>query len=227
MPRKFVSPNLHKAIINIGKKIGIGQSDFNITKVRSAELIEGKNVFHGVFKKKPGVSRISVATTQSIYRSLKKLGLPVPEFSRALSILNKRKVKHPEIFAENLERKYGKLYDCHKKGSPIFLRKLNLKKDSELINNLAKDLATMHRNGIIPNYIDFWHFYKIGDWKLSNRGTWDRVIIDFDKMFRIPKKEIEYSEFIEKNLKHISRNMKKDVWKEFFRIYLNEMGKLL
>ncbi|MFA5763629.1 MAG: lipopolysaccharide kinase InaA family protein [archaeon] len=228
MPRRFDSPNLHKSKIKILGFLGKGQ-DHNHSEVHKAKVIEKthdkKLGFQAVRKYRPMESRRSLASQQSIYRNLKHLGLPVPRFSRTMLEtigFNKRMI----IIAENLEKKHGKLYDCHERGNPIFLRKLSIKKDQKLIESLAKDLATMHRAGIIPKHIDFWHFYRTGNWSFFRRGSWDRVIVDFDKMFRIPKKEIEHSEDVERNLKNISHNMSSKTWKEFHKIYIKEMGYL-
>jgi hypothetical protein len=230
MPRRFQSPNLHKAKVRVLEFLGNGQDLNFVSEVHRAQVTEkthnGKIDFQAVRKHRPNTTRKQIAYQQSIYRTLKQLKLPVPKFSQTMIEQvghNKRTV----IIAEDMENKCGKLYDCHKKGNPVFLKKLRLNKDKKLIIALAKDLATMHRAGIAPNHIDFWHFYKTGNWNLFSRGSWDRVIVDFDKIYRISKKQIDHDETIKETLQSTSHNMKVNVWQEFHRTYLKEMGLLI
>jgi hypothetical protein len=230
MPRRFQSPNLHKAKVRVLDFLGKGQDPNYTSEVCRAEVVEkthdGKLVFQSVRKHRPHESRNHIAHHQSIYRTLRKLKLPVPKFSRTM-LEQLGDHKKTVIIAEDLTKRYGKLEDCHKLGNPVFLKKLRLNKDRKLITNLAKDLATMHLAGIVPKYIDFWHFYQVGNWNLFGRGSWDRVIVDFDKMYRIPKKQITHDKFIGDTLRSTSQNMNVKVWQAFHKIYLKETGQLI
>lgn len=60
--------------------------------------------------------------------------------------------------------------------TPTFLKDLTVKNDSQLIKDLAKDLATIVDLGLSTPYFDFHGFYKRKD------GSWKRVIMDVNNM---------------------------------------------
>jgi hypothetical protein len=222
MPRKKESPNLLKSKIKIGRIIGIGQS-LTKTVVRSAKIVErinGKKVkFYGIKKTNDKFDRKQIVVQQRVYRLLKKAGLPVPNFSRTHTINKNRFFGGTNIYMENVQKRCGKLFDCHNFGNPVFFKKFSAKKDSKLIKDLARDLATIHNLGITTSFVDFWHFYKIQG-GLFKKNTWGRVIIDFDKFDleknRSHQDRIEREYKILTDIKHFSNE---EVFKLFYQEY--------
>jgi hypothetical protein len=172
----------------------------------------------------PSINQI--ANEQRVYRLLKKIGLPVPVFSRAMLKKTRRdKSSQISLIIEDVRQRVGKLYDCHKSGDPIFLSKLKVNKDYNLIKDLAQDLAKIHSNGLTTEFVDFWHFYRVGKWSLFKRGSWGRIFIDFNKLYfernigqtktKQNKKEV---------LQSIKDNMRKETWKLFYQEYKNAIN---
>ncbi len=221
MTRQYRSPQIKRSQINKGQFIGKGQHPTTFRRVYATEVYESGRKFQTVCKT-PGFFFGPSETSRIIqnYRKIKMLGLPVPAFVRSLrEEVEGADVPKISLIAEDVRKRVGKIYDCHKDGAPVFLQKLRVKKDPQLIKALAQDLATLHNNDIIPFEIDFWHFYKIGKWRFWKRGTWERIIVDFNKFSRF-KAKTDLSEMAEANLKVISHYMRADVWKKFHEEYL-------
>jgi hypothetical protein len=180
MPQRHKPPILTGARIRKGATVGKGQkrSSLPVKEV----LVRGKKLFKGIiknFNKESHDPRYSptdlVLQGQKAWQAFHKAGLPVPEISKV--DLRKNSPHYLHLFAEDLRKKHGKLYDCHTVGRPTFFSNFSFPKDKTLIENLANDLATIHSIGFFPGNVDFWNFYKKGN-------TWGRVIIDFDNFKR-------------------------------------------
>ncbi len=115
--------------------------------------------------------RERIINAKKAYAAFKRAALPVPSFF----VPRLRYFSAPEsILMENLTKRFGKIFPINpmkNNTDPIFLKKLLIKKDSVLIKDLAKDLATIFNLGFVPYAMDFWMFYKKGN-------SYDRVISD-------------------------------------------------
>jgi hypothetical protein len=66
----------------------------------------------------------------------------------------------------------------HGHSEPYFLRKLSVRKNSELIQGLARDLAAVANSGLSTNYFDLHGFYKRRD------GSFTRIVMDVNHLHR-------------------------------------------
>jgi len=217
MVRKFKDPQLFRSTIRSGRIVGKGQSERERRFAYEAQVTERERTYNAVRKVSVITfpSRTQLAQEQRVYRILKCLGLPVPEFSRVRAEEISKGVDFPRlsIIAEDVRHKYGRIYDCHKSGNPKFLRKLRVGKDNKLIKQLAQDLALIYSNNIRSQFVDFWHFYKISRGRFK-RPTWGRVYVDFN-FFDIDRSRESQLHYLAKNRLDIKRNMRKAVWKLF------------
>jgi hypothetical protein len=223
MVRKIIRPRprINSTEIKIGEPIGRGQR-IEKTIVNSAKVIEktGKKRRFNAAAKIPSKimghdsTRKRLAESQSAYRKLRNVGLPVPDFSVVSTKSRTSKGKLNEhyltTFMENMQRRYGKIYDGHTQGRPTFLSKLCRSKNRGLIKALGEDLAKIHSLGLSCNHLDFWHFYK------TQSGSFNRIILDFES-FRILKDK----KIIQRNLRNNILDAKKNFGKEEFQIFMD------
>ena len=189
-------------------------------QVHAVKIVEGEREFHAA-RKLPmfpheGANRSELARHQRTWRTFKKLGLPVPEFSAVYSRRPKSKKegrKYLSTFMENMTKKHGPLKETHQLGDPLELNTLTVKKDSKLIKNLAKDLATIHNTNYLTDHLDFWHFYKKKD------GTRGRVILDFNGFYIMDIKEEQHINHAT-NLVLVRKNLGPQEWNIFMKEYL-------
>ncbi len=80
----------------------------------------------------------------------------------------------------NTESKLIPINKRSETSAPTFLKRLTVKKDSQLIKDLATDLATIVDLGLSTPYFDFHGFYKRKD------GSLKRVIMDVNHMHQTP-----------------------------------------
>jgi tRNA A-37 threonylcarbamoyl transferase component Bud32 len=220
--KKNKSPILINAKIRKGRVVGKGQKEHKSQAVREVfikERMGKKGFFHGVVKRfLPSQTynqinaRQAVINSQLAHRAFLKLGLPVAKIAKA--DLRTKSKNYLNIFYENLERKYGKLYDCHKKGVPKFLERFTVEKDKKLLKDLGSDLAKIHSSGYITGFIDFWNFYKKGE-------TYGRVIVDFDNFMKDKNNALEMFAF--NNLFDIRNYLGPREFNEFINSYYDTL----
>lgn len=223
MPRKFISPQVHRSIVKKGILIGKGQRPGRPSTVYRAELVESNGTrFVAAAKKiKPNAllekaERKIALQGQLAWRAFKRAGLPVPSFSRM--DLRKKSNAYLTNYMEDVSLKHRKLFDGHEKGIPVFLKRFSFQKDKNIIMDLAKDLATIHNLGFATHHLDFWHFYQSGN-------TYGRVILDFHDFFKVNNKvyskdthDIFYSNYF-----YLNQVLEPRAFDLFIKTYLTNM----
>jgi hypothetical protein len=114
---------------------------------------------------------------QKVWKAFFKAGLPVPRFSKL--DLRVESETFLATFMEDMRERFGKLYDGHRGGRPDIDLFRRVNKDRKLVRTLANDLATIFNLGYTFPFLDFWHFYEMGNGKLG------RVILDFNAFEKI------------------------------------------
>jgi|GEM_PF-1373744 len=170
------------------------------------------------YKKDPVTSKDRILSARITWRDLKGAGLPVPAFF--VPILRKKSKEYLSVMMEDLSRTYGKIIPIntgHNQPHPWFLKKLTLKKDSELISAMAGDFAKITSLGYVPGYIDFWMFYRN-----KKTGKLNRLIVD---IFDFERPTIIYPLKIASNLLRVSENMGKEEYALFQKEYFAKLNK--
>ncbi|MFA6268371.1 MAG: hypothetical protein WCW13_05520 [archaeon] len=158
-------------------------------------------------------AREKLVHAKRIWFLLRNAGLPVPAFFTP--ILRKKSKNHLTLLSENLEHKYGKLFDGHnRRGKATFFKTLSARKDALLIKQLASDLAKMNSLGLSVPVLDVWAYYKKGN-------SFGRVIIDFEFVLEDKSRE-DFNGNLETQFSELRTMFGKDEFnlfkKEYFRL---------
>jgi hypothetical protein len=106
-----------------------------------------------------------------LFKRMKNAGLPVPK--TGVVIHKEQAYIAVEPFLRNGQKSVlMPINSRHGYSKPVFLSKLSVKRNSSLIIDLAKDLATIANLNISTEYFDLHGFYKKRD------GTLTRIIMD-------------------------------------------------
>lgn len=112
----------------------------------------------------------------AVRQKLKAAGLPVSK--SGLVKINGRLYLAVESFLikGETESKLVPINSKRQSSTPYFLKRLTAKKNGALIQQLAKDTATIFNQGITPEFFDFFGFYRRKD------GSLTRVIMDTENL---------------------------------------------
>jgi hypothetical protein len=216
--RKSMIPKLIKAKVTKKRVLSDGRMD-KITRVAIEEHSGRKRFLVARFQKQTTPQAAKAIDYQKKLYLFKRAGLPVPSHSKI--DLRKRSPTYLHIFQPDLEKRFGKLipvnevnlFTGHSHGKPTFLRKLSLQKDSQLIESLAKDLATLHSLDYFSHWIDFWHFYKKGN-------SFGRLIFDVSELHRLEKNSGQQTAKLLHMFSEIKHQFHKGEFEYFAKQYL-------
>lgn len=127
--------------------------------------------------------RSKLVHMKRVWKDLKGVGLLIaPKFT---PILRRNSPHYLSLVMTQLERRHGKLIQGHEteEGRPVLFRELTIKKDKELISNLAHDVAKIHNLGYSFPYPDIWAYYKKG-------ASYERVVVDLDDLRKEDPKKV-------------------------------------
>jgi len=160
--------------------------------------------------------RAKLINAKRVWREFRASGLPVASFF--VPVLRRGSKEYLSVIMENLRARYGKIIpiNCNTYSpAPVFLKRLNVKRDLPLIKNLAGDYAKMVNLGYAPHYVDFWAFYK------SRKGTnYERIIVD---IYNIYKGETELVQSTLNNLAIINNHLGKEENTQFLAFFLSTL----
>lgn len=199
---------------------------FNVVRKREQEIENNIYRLQGI-NSMNSIARNKLIASNKLWYVFYKAGLPVPEYrkidlrtgkaSRIRSAKDSTPIRitnpnYLSAFERNMGGKKA-LIKGHEMdyGRPVFFSTLLVEKDSNLIKNLARDIAKIHSLGYKFKFLDFFGFRKKGN-------TFERAIIDFDpeNIKKVSKEELE------ELIPHVLNSIKFEMGEKEFRLFLAE-----